>query len=193
MKNSILFFVIVICISCSKEQEFNNEQLNENSKEITLDDIEKLFGKTIRNIIDGLTKISENLDLSKSSQAESFKKMFLTIPDDVRVILIKLADRLHNMRTLGSMREDKKLKIAASLIQGGQFMGLLGSNPNEWFTEVSEGSISAEEIEKLIRKRQAAKGAKDFEIADKIRNQLLEVGIKIQDGRDGTSWRRYKL
>ena len=80
---------------------------------LTLDDIEKLFGKTIRNIIDGLTKISENLDLSKSSQAESFKKMFLTIPDDVRVILIKLADRLHNMRTLGSMREDKKLKIAS--------------------------------------------------------------------------------
>ena len=80
---------------------------------LTLDDIEKLFGKTIRNIIDGLTKISENLDLSKSSQAESFKKMFLTIPDDVRVILIKLADRLHNMRTLGSMSEDKKLKIAS--------------------------------------------------------------------------------
>jgi GTP pyrophosphokinase len=80
---------------------------------LTLEDIEKLFGKTIKNIIDGLTKISENLDLSKSSQAESFKKMFLTIPDDVRVILIKLADRLHNMRTLGSMREDKKLKIAS--------------------------------------------------------------------------------
>jgi cysteinyl-tRNA synthetase len=89
--------------------------------------------------------------------------------------------------------QDKKLKIAALLILGGQFMGLLNTNPDEWFTEVSEGSISAEEIEKLIRKRQAAKEAKDFKTADKIRNQLLEVGIKIQDGRDGTSWRRNKL
>ena len=89
--------------------------------------------------------------------------------------------------------QDKKLKIAALLILGGQFMGLLNSDPDEWFTEVSEGSVSAEEIEKLIRKRQAAKEAKDFKTADKIRNQLLGVGIKIQDGRDGTSWRRNKL
>jgi GTP pyrophosphokinase len=80
---------------------------------VTLDDIENQFGGKTRNIIDGLTKISADFDLSKSSQAESFKKMFLTIPDDVRVILIKLADRLHNMRTLGSMREDKKLKISS--------------------------------------------------------------------------------
>jgi GTP pyrophosphokinase len=79
---------------------------------LTLEDIDTLFGTSVRNIIDGLTKISGDLDLSKSSQAESFKKMFLTIPEDVRVILIKLADRLHNMRTLDSMRDDKKLKIA---------------------------------------------------------------------------------
>ena len=80
---------------------------------LTLEDIDTLFGPSVRNIIDGLTKISGDLDLSKSSQAESFKKMFLTIPEDVRVILIKLADRLHNMRTLDSMRDDKKLKIAS--------------------------------------------------------------------------------
>jgi GTP pyrophosphokinase len=80
---------------------------------LTLSDIQKDFGNDVKNIIDGLTKISGNLDLSKSSQAESFKKMFLTIPDDVRVILIKLADRLHNMRTLDSMKEEKKLKISS--------------------------------------------------------------------------------
>ena len=80
---------------------------------ITLDDIQLNFGRNVRNIIDGLTKISTDFDLSKSSQAESFKKMFLTIPDDVRVILIKLADRLHNMRTLASMKEEKKLKISS--------------------------------------------------------------------------------
>ena len=80
---------------------------------ITLSDIEKIFGHKVKSIIDGLTKISGEFDFTSSSQAENFKKMFLTIPDDVRVILIKLADRLHNMRTLDSMKESKKLKIAS--------------------------------------------------------------------------------
>lgn len=81
--------------------------------DITLDDIESMFGPKCRNIIDGLTKLSGVFDLETSAQAENFRKMLLTIPEDIRVILIKLADRLHNMRTLGSMREDKKLKIAS--------------------------------------------------------------------------------
>tara|TARA_X000000950_G_scaffold47750_2_gene55340 strand:+ start:197 stop:2389 length:2193 start_codon:yes stop_codon:yes gene_type:complete len=80
---------------------------------ITLNDIERIFGEKVKSIIDGLTKISGEFDFKSSSQAENFKKMFLTIPDDVRVILIKLADRLHNMRTLDSMKETKKLKIAS--------------------------------------------------------------------------------
>ena len=80
---------------------------------ITLKDIENNFGNKVKNIIDGLTKISGEFDFTSSTQAENFKKMFLTIPDDVRVILIKLADRLHNMRTLDSMKEIKKLKIAS--------------------------------------------------------------------------------
>lgn len=81
--------------------------------ELTLDDIENMFGEKFRVIIDGLTKISGVFDLHTSQQAENFRKMILTLPDDVRVILIKLADRLHNMRTLDSMRKDKQLKIAS--------------------------------------------------------------------------------
>lgn len=80
---------------------------------ITLQDIEDLFGPKVRLIIDGLTKIPEVFDENASIQAENFRKMILTISDDLRVVLIKLADRLHNMRTLGSMREDKQLKIAS--------------------------------------------------------------------------------
>lgn len=80
---------------------------------ITLDDIEELFGTTSRKIIDGLTKIPEVFDENASIQAENFRKMILTISDDLRVVLIKLADRLHNMRTLQSMRPDKQLKIAS--------------------------------------------------------------------------------
>ena len=80
---------------------------------ITLDDIEDLFGAKIRMIIDGLTKIPEVFDETASVQAENFRKMVLTISDDIRVVLIKLADRLHNMRTLSSMRQDKQIKIAS--------------------------------------------------------------------------------
>lgn len=83
---------------------------------VTLDDIESNFGKKERQIIDGLTKISGGFDLTSSDQAENFRKMILTLPDDVRVIFIKLADRLHNMRTLGSMRRDKQLKIASETL-----------------------------------------------------------------------------
>lgn len=82
--------------------------------DITLDDIETLFGKKERVIIDGLTKISGVSDYSNTSdQAENFRKMLLTLSDDVRVILIKLADRLHNMRTLDHMAREKQLKIAS--------------------------------------------------------------------------------
>ena len=80
--------------------------------DITLEDIEHRFGKDVANIIDGLTKIStvfETVDKDHSIQAENFKKMLLTLGDDLKVILIKLCDRLHNMRTLGSVSENTKL------------------------------------------------------------------------------------
>lgn len=80
---------------------------------ITLQDVEDLFGERARRIIDGLTKIPEVFDENASIQAENFRKMILTISDDLRVVLIKLADRLHNMRTLQSMRPEQQLKIAS--------------------------------------------------------------------------------
>src|SRR5690606_30900831 len=81
--------------------------------DITLEVIRLNFGEKVASIIDGLTKISGVFDQQdKSMQAENFKKMLLTLSDDVRVILIKLADRLHNMRTLDSMAPKSQLKIA---------------------------------------------------------------------------------
>ena len=82
----------------------------------TLEDIERLFGNKVARIIDGLTKISDVYDQKISMQAENFRKMLLTLSDDVRVILIKLADRLHNMRTLESMPKHKQLKIASETL-----------------------------------------------------------------------------
>ncbi len=84
--------------------------------EVELEDIERDFGPKIARIIDGLTKIAGVFDYGTSQQAENFRKMLLTLSDDVRVILIKLADRLHNMRTLDSMPHDKQLKIASETI-----------------------------------------------------------------------------
>ncbi|CAN1546762.1 SpoT Guanosine polyphosphate pyrophosphohydrolases/synthetases [Spirosomataceae bacterium] len=83
---------------------------------ITLAEIEKDFGPKVAQIIDGLTKIAENFEQTQSAQAENFRKMLLTLSQDVRVILIKLADRLHNMRTLGSMARNSQLKIAHETI-----------------------------------------------------------------------------
>ncbi len=85
---------------------------------ITLEDIQNLFGKKERVIIDGLTKISGVSDYGNntSDQAENFRKMLLTLSDDVRVILVKLADRLHNMRTLDHMKREKQLKIASETL-----------------------------------------------------------------------------
>ena len=82
----------------------------------TLKDIEKLFGQKVSKIIDGLTKIQDVFDKNVSMQAENFRKMLLTLSDDVRVILIKLADRLHNMRTLDAMKKPKQLKIASETL-----------------------------------------------------------------------------
>ena len=84
--------------------------------DITLNYLEKEFGKPVSKICDGLTKISGFFSPEISKQAENFKKMILTISDDLRVILIKLADRLHNMRTLDSMNRKSQIKIASECI-----------------------------------------------------------------------------
>ncbi len=84
--------------------------------DITLDDVQREFGSEIAKIVDGLTKISNVLDANTSQQAENFKKILLTLTDDPRVILIKLADRLHNMRTLDSMKRETQLKISSETV-----------------------------------------------------------------------------
>ena len=85
--------------------------------EYTLDDIDRMFGETVARIVDGLTKISHlKKDMNISQQAENFRKMLLTLNDDVRVIIIKIADRYHNMLTMDSMPEHKQVKIASETL-----------------------------------------------------------------------------
>ncbi|WP_047546035.1 RelA/SpoT family protein [Psychroserpens sp. Hel_I_66] len=89
----------------------------EDNPNYTKSDIERLFGETVARIVDGLTKISSlSKETDVSTQAENFRKMLLTLNDDVRVIIIKIADRLHNMQTMDSMRPDKQEKIASETL-----------------------------------------------------------------------------
>jgi guanosine-3',5'-bis(diphosphate) 3'-pyrophosphohydrolase len=84
--------------------------------DISLEDVQREFGQEISRIIDGLTKIATVVDNNTTQQAENFKKILLTLTDDPRVILIKLADRLHNMRTLDCMKREKQLKVASETV-----------------------------------------------------------------------------
>src|SRR3989344_6515526 len=114
--------------------------------DLTLEDIKRLFGTKEAKIIDGLTKISGVFDQGSSLQAENFRKMLLTLSDDVRVILIKLADRLHNMRTLESMKRDKQLKIASeTLYLSAPLAHRLGLNAIK--TELEDLSLKIQEPE----------------------------------------------
>jgi GTP pyrophosphokinase len=89
----------------------------EDNPDYTIADMEQLFGETVARIVDGLTKISSlRKDMDVSLQAENFRKMLLTLNEDVRVIIIKIADRLHNMQTMDSMRADKQVKIASETL-----------------------------------------------------------------------------
>jgi guanosine-3',5'-bis(diphosphate) 3'-pyrophosphohydrolase len=84
---------------------------------ITIEDIEKMFGAKVAQLVEGLTKISKvQKEMNVSMQAENFRKMLFTLNDDVRVILIKIADRLHNMQTLDNMEDHKQIKIASETL-----------------------------------------------------------------------------
>ena len=84
----------------------------------------------------------------------------------------------------------ERQRLATSMYAAGDLMGLLQSDPENWFAGHSEGALSADDIEALIEKRKRAKAERDFDTADSIRDQLADSGVSIADGRDGTTWRR---
>ena len=151
--------------------------------DVTLEDIETIFGRREKRIIDGLTKISGAFDLSTSDQAENFRKMILTLPDDVRVIFIKLADRLHNMRTLGSMRADKQRKIASeTLFLYAPLAHRLGLNAVK--TELEDLSLkytepeAYEEISTKLRKSQEIRARFINQFISPLKKELEKTGLE---------------
>lgn len=155
--------------------------------DITLKDIEKKFGRKVAKIIDGLTKIAEAFEAGASQQAENFRKLVLTLSEDVRVILIKLADRLHNMRTLESMPRHKQLKIASETIYMfsplAHRLGLyaMKTELEDLYLRYAHPS-TYEEIEQKVKdtKSDRSKFIREFirPIQENLRKEKLEFKIK---------------
>ena len=152
----------------------------------TVEDIENIFGKKIAQIVDGLTKISGGIfGEQASAQAENFKKLLLTMSDDIRVILIKICDRLHNMRTLDSQPANKQYKIAGeTLYIYAPLANRLGLNKVK--TELENLSFKfehPEEYNAITQKLTRTQESRD-ELFDKftepIRQALDDMGVKYE-------------
>ena len=152
----------------------------------TVEDIENMFGPKIAQIVDGLTKISGGIfGANASAQAENFKKLLLTMSEDIRVILIKIADRLHNMRTLGSQAKNKQYKIAGeTLYIYAPLANRLGLNTIK--SELENLSFKYEHpseyddiVEKLAN-TDAARKTVFQEFTDPIRKELDALGMKYE-------------
>ncbi len=152
-----------------------------------LSDIEREFGPKVMRIIDGLTKISGVFEYGTSEQAENFRKMLLTLSEDVRVILIKIADRLHNMRTLDSMPRHKQLKIASETLYLyaplAHRLGLytIKSELEDLYLKYTDTEVY-DDIKARIRHSQAARNRfiKEFvqPIDDELKAQSFDYEIK---------------
>jgi len=152
----------------------------------TVEDIEHLFGAKIAQLVDGLTKISGGIFGDRASaQAENFRKLLLTMSEDIRVVLIKMADRLHNMRTLGSMAPNKQYKIAGETLYIyaplAHRLGLFAIK-----TELEDLSFKYEhpdeyaKISALIRESEAKRSAVYADFSAPITRQLADMGLKFE-------------
>ncbi len=152
----------------------------------TVEDIEQHFGKKIAQLVSGLTKISGGIFGDKASaQAENFRKLLLTMSEDIRVVLIKMADRLHNMRTLGSMAPNKQYKIAGETLYIyaplAHRLGLFAIK-----TELEDLSFKYEHpnayarISEQIRNSESGREAVYNDFAAPIHARLDEMGIKYE-------------
>jgi cysteinyl-tRNA synthetase len=142
--------------------------------------LDRLYG-AVRGIV---------IDADLRAAAEPPAALVAALEDDLNSPKA-LAEFFALARTLNKTTDDReRQQQAASMFAAGELMGLLQSDPESWFAGDAEGELSAEDIEALIAKRKAVRAAKDFSAADGYRDQLSAAGIQIEDGVDGTTWRR---
>ncbi len=148
--------------------------------------------KSARRMLDRLYGAVRGIEVSAAmrAQAEPPAALLAALEDDINTPRA-MAEFFALAKTLNKAGDaEEKSGLAASMLATGDLMGLLQSDPDEWFEGHVEGELSSDNIDALIEKRNAARAAKDFATADAFRDQLSAAGIKIEDGADGTSWRR---
>ena len=148
--------------------------------------------QSARRMLDRLYGAVRGIDVSDEARAaaEVPEGVVAALEDDINTPKA-LAEFFAVARALNKTNDPAEMEtLAAQMYAAGALMGLLGSDPEEWFAGHVEGDMPADEIEALIAKRNEARAAKDFKTADAIRDQLSEAGVAIEDGPDGTTWRR---
>jgi len=148
--------------------------------------------ESARRMLDRLYGAVQGVEVSEADRAAA------DVPGD---LIAALEDDLNSPRAMAAFfalakelnkatDDRKRIELAAQMYASGDLLGLLANDPEEWFAGHATGDLASDDIEALIEKRNAAKAERDFETADIIRDQLMAAGITIQDGREGTTWRR---
>ncbi|MGJ5674408.1 MAG: RelA/SpoT family protein [Nostochopsis sp.] len=155
--------------------------------DVTIEDIEQYFGSEVRSLVEGVTKLSKiNFKSKTESQAENFRRMFLAMAQDIRVIVVKLADRLHNMRTLEHMPEEKRRRTATETREiFAPLANRLGIWRFKWELEDLTFKYlepeSFREIQQLVSEKRTAREERLTNIAETLRSRLAEAGIRCLD------------
>ena len=148
--------------------------------------------KASKRMLDRLYGAVRGIDVPETLRAEGEPPAALiaALEDDINTPKA-MAEFFALAKTLNKSGDaDERRRLAAIMLAAGDLMGLLQSDPDEWFEGRPDDGLSADDIDKLIEKRNAARAAKDFATADAVRDQLAKAGIRIEDGAGGTSWRR---
>lgn len=154
---------------------------------VTIEEIEQHFGTEVRQLVEGVTKLSKiNFKSKTESQAENFRRMFLSMAQDIRVIVVKLADRLHNMRTLEHLSEDKRKAIA---LETREIFAPLANRLGIWRIkwELEDYSFkylepeSYRQIQEYVAEKRGAREERLASVAETLRNRLVEAGIQCLD------------
>src|SRR6201991_3134991 len=170
---------------------------------VTYEDINEKFGTEIANLVDGVTKLSQlEVFSERTKQAENFRKLMLAITSDIRVLLVKLADRLHNMRTLGYIdKAEKRRRIAQETVDiYAPLAGRIGmQNVREELEDLAFAELDPEARESIVRRMEqldAQSSERIARIADEIKRKLAEKGIEAwiqgRAKRPYSIWRKLK-
>jgi GTP pyrophosphokinase len=155
--------------------------------DVTPEDLERLFGVEVRTLVEGVTKLSKfNFSSKTERQAENFRRMFLAMAQDIRVIVVKLADRLHNMRTLEHLSDEKRRRIALETREiFAPLANRLGIGRFKWELEdLAFKYLEAEqyqEIKELVADKRIDRETQLSEIADSLKQRLTQIGVAVRD------------